>query len=1098
VGKMFFFRRIELLSVLFLGAAMQMGSYAQNESRPVSQMEKMTAKYKEGISLQLPVDGWKIKEGDNLKYAKNDYDDSKWKPVKINSSIFTQGFKSGFCWYRNHFVLPENFASKGLIINLGYISNFDEVYVNGVLLGSYGTCPPAQPIPGSSWVARKYYVPSDKSPFKAGKENLIAVRIHTGYAGGMYSGIPKIYIVENKVISGFQLKIKGGNSLASLITNNTHLNRYQPGQYIAVAPEFAYMPSDKNNIPASLEVKMFSADGKILQSQKLSCQLQSLRWTEFKPVELKAEKEGKYFCDLILKTADSILSEQKIPFTIAAADKYTVPTDEKLTLPAKNIQEIKDSVGTFGPRVTKDDVLKNSMSVPDARGSLTFSVFCADIEPSPLVFINNVRPSPKVLHKPDYYLAAKGREYDGFNDAWMLGHISIGKSKKVSAEVTRSSWSGRTWTYSFEDGKKLEFRISSLSPAWNLRTDANSINIFQNISQWKIGLPSHIAYMDKKNNLKVIKKGDAIDGSDMSSNWILTWFNGSENWSEFDMPWLFALEKKTQSISINDNALTFTFNKEAGNLSGMPLFGVKLLPPSETESWSKKIPEAITERCSFWSKVLMSSPVEVKRSFSIDYPNDRVILKDQFEYQTINNEWNTVPLKIAPLPPALPLASSSGNIPITVNDKITDLEMATLHGPYTAILNKESALISIEKMLHFSNEARSIIHGTQPETLPLRKELKEIYSKNLKKLSVHPWEWMIYHEKYVPGNAEPEISNIILGMQYLTPELKEKVFKMLKDEMEKYLFLEGKPEPSFQSKLLPIVQKNGLTFTLTSPMSGKKLSSYTPNQNEHAIDSVCWESLRLYTAWHYAYAFKQDDFIKNNWEKINMFFNLIPNSHDWAVCISWDTFSGIRVGNGLQESGIIHAGASAMARMAQIMGDRVLRDKAAYFSVMQLVGMQAALNANKYLRQNRPWPASHTESNEMEFVERSRNIHYVEFNEFAGFSQNIIKGYADLNAYGSFVMTPLPEIMRPYKDIWSNATDDFFDPKYFEIPYNSSVAEPISIDMFLYMTNKYPKTFQEIQSARWKFPLEWTKKLSDIRAALDWHGKINYEKLWSE
>ena len=94
-------------------------------------------------------------------------------------------------------------------------------------------------------------------------------------------------------------------------------------------------------------------------------------------------------------------------------------------------------------------------------------------------------------------------------------------------------------------------------------------------------------------------------------------------------------------------------------------------------------------------------------------------------------------------------------------------------------------------------------------------------------------------------------------------------------------------------------------------------------------------------------------------------------------------------------------------------------------------------------------------------------------------------------------MTPLPEVMRPYREIFSRQTDDFFDPKYDNIPFNRALI-PISPKMRQYMVRKYPLSAVELYQRRKKFAFDPVQHISDICAALDSLGEVGYRKLWKE
>ena len=224
---------------------------------------------------------------------------------------------------------------------------------------------------------------------------------------------------------------------------------------------------------------------------------------------------------------------------------------------------------------------------------------------------------------------------------------------------------------------------------------------------------------------------------------------------------------------------------------------------------------------------------------------------------------------------------------------------------------------------------------------------------------------------------------------------------------------------------------------------------------------------------------------------------MIPNSHDWPLGISYDTFSGIRVGNGLQETGIMHAGMTAMARMAHELKDFEMRDRASYYSVMQLCGLLGAMSANAYLRDYRPAVAGNNREKETVYCEYYRKIHYSEFNENGGFTQYVMLPEGLLNSQGSYVMTPLPEVMRPYREIFTKQTEDFFDPSYEHIPFNRSLL-PISPKTRQYMLKKYSRSAIELYQRRKNFAFDVLQHITDICATLDSLGEVRYRKLWSK
>lgn len=154
-------------------------------------------------------DNWKFTIGDNLKWAEKDYDDSSWKAAIIGKVWEEQGYKGydGYAWYRLKVIIPsslrEQSTLKDLIkFDLACIDNFDQVYLNGSLIGQN-----AKTITGTeqaedfsksavSWNTRRIYTLSCKDIHVLwDQENVIAVRVlDTGGNGGICLGIPSISI----------------------------------------------------------------------------------------------------------------------------------------------------------------------------------------------------------------------------------------------------------------------------------------------------------------------------------------------------------------------------------------------------------------------------------------------------------------------------------------------------------------------------------------------------------------------------------------------------------------------------------------------------------------------------------------------------------------------------------------------------------------------------------------------------------------------------------------------------------------------------------------------------------------------------------------
>ncbi|VAX29489.1 alpha-galactosidase [hydrothermal vent metagenome] len=150
-------------------------------------------------------DGWKFNAGDNLDYAKPNFDDTYWKNIDVNKRWEDQGYKKldGFAWYRIKVIIPSSLKNNSelkdsLIFNFGKINDFDQFFFNGELIGEnahnvkQGTkvTDSYKNLGNSMWYAyRRYSLPPDDNLIKWDGENVIAIRVFDlGASGGLYSG----------------------------------------------------------------------------------------------------------------------------------------------------------------------------------------------------------------------------------------------------------------------------------------------------------------------------------------------------------------------------------------------------------------------------------------------------------------------------------------------------------------------------------------------------------------------------------------------------------------------------------------------------------------------------------------------------------------------------------------------------------------------------------------------------------------------------------------------------------------------------------------------------------------------------------------------
>lgn len=1049
----------------------------------------------------LVLKNWRAISGDQPAYASGKIDDHNWKPVKVGEAVTGQGISSSnWCWYRVDFDLPEAWYGHSLRLDIGRISAYDEIFLNGVRCGSYGNPPPLL-THGCSGIYRQYLLKPEQ--LKKG-HNLLAIRVFLGHKGGLYDGAYTLQPLPLKTVCvRLPLKIGGAHSLKTLLTEAVHLNRFQSDNELLAAPELLSLSS--TIIDGKLNISIATLQGRVAAEETTAVQLRPGQW---QPVLLRLRtpcEPGKYICTLRYSEGAALLLEKKLELTVIPQSEpltFAIPVLPELTgtgeLPAK---VTPGPIGRFGPREGSPKYqLRDNTELTDSRSGMTYSIQTARKTGAPLLFLSNTRPVPEKSDKIGRFHRAAGHEFDGFKDAWIYGYVRPNHAgTPETMGVKNISWSGRTYRYDYSDRNYLEFTVRAVSPAWMAETNYSELRVFDEIGRHGIGLPQYLAYESSNGQIKVVKAETGIKGDAMSANWILAWFNGGKNWQEFDTPYLFVLQNRPQSVNTyGDAALFFNYRGAVGKVQGMPLYGVSLLRPDETAGWSVGLPDAVIRRCHFWSRVLAAPPSEVKRTAGVDYQRDRLTVRDEVSYADWKDAWNTIGLKIAPVSTLLPLASDSGNMKITVDRTVTDLRMATLQGPLTAAENTDQLVFAIDGLLHYLREVREVEPADSAESAKVKAAFNQLLDEGYRTDFVkHPWRHLADNGRFLPGSFRCKYTNLLLSRQWMLLALQRNFDQKIQEFSEKYLLYSGLPDPAMQADLKPEYRNIPAVTVLTNPVSGLQLAAGSMIKENFGIDSVYFSNLNIYMAWLYADTYQRYDWLKPHYGLLQNYFNAARNSHDWATLASWDTFSGIRVGNGLQESGGIYAGTLAMARIARQLNDLPTSDLAAYHAVMQLVSMQGILAASKYLKQYRPWPATHSRNDEIEYVQKIRPAYFAELNEFAGLSQSLIGIGNSASSPGGYIESPLPEVMRPYQEIWRVYTDDFYDPHYdVIIKTDRRLDDRLSLDAFVYQTRRSPAELKTIFQLRTNLKSNWWERLPDYRGYLDSMSKIKYRRLW--
>jgi sialate O-acetylesterase len=171
---------------------------------------------KTAVSLDVNLQStWKFSPGDDLRRKESDFDDSGWSEIFVPGKWEDQGYRDydGYAWYRKSFVFKTTDENEKMVLLMGKIDDIDQVYINGIFIGSTGTFPSRsrdEASTGQEWEAfRGYYIPDGL--LKKNQKYVIAVRVlDTGGDGGIYEG-PVGLITQTKYIEYWRKIKKDGN-----------------------------------------------------------------------------------------------------------------------------------------------------------------------------------------------------------------------------------------------------------------------------------------------------------------------------------------------------------------------------------------------------------------------------------------------------------------------------------------------------------------------------------------------------------------------------------------------------------------------------------------------------------------------------------------------------------------------------------------------------------------------------------------------------------------------------------------------------------------------------------------------------------------------
>lgn len=154
------------------------------------------------VQKEIDLEGeWKFSTGDDLNWAKDNFDDKNWSNIIAPGFWESQGLREydGYAWYRKKVFISSSLKNKKLVLVLGKIDDVDQTFFNGKQIGNTGdfSLLPENFNQNEQYrQLRGYYIP--KNIIRFDQENVIAIRVYDGFKeGGICEGPIGIVTQDN-------------------------------------------------------------------------------------------------------------------------------------------------------------------------------------------------------------------------------------------------------------------------------------------------------------------------------------------------------------------------------------------------------------------------------------------------------------------------------------------------------------------------------------------------------------------------------------------------------------------------------------------------------------------------------------------------------------------------------------------------------------------------------------------------------------------------------------------------------------------------------------------------------------------------------------
>jgi hypothetical protein len=258
---------------------------------------------------------------------------------------------------------------------------------------------------------------------------------------------------------------------------------------------------------------------------------------------------------------------------------------------------------------------------------------------------------------------------------------------------------------------------SGLSPFTVIHNTGPRTLLFQDLDKQGLSGPSHVAYV-ADHKVRIAPTNAPIDPANMTESWMLFLFHSSKGWPDIkgtpyvlDIPVFVVLQKMPSEIKPAGSGLEFTFPSESGYIALMPFFGTSFIRATQTAAWKDTLPQDIFLRCRLLAEISREYPIKVEETFKLFPTQDKVLIRDRFDFLSIDDDWKTGHKKIAPLEYTVALAQRYKFRLLSVTGQVTDLDTAVGPGAWAGVEGDECSY-TLTGLLRYINTVE------QPKVIP--------------------------------------------------------------------------------------------------------------------------------------------------------------------------------------------------------------------------------------------------------------------------------------------------------------------------------------------------------------------------------------------